>query len=116
MKKKSDNSPVKEIRPIGPDVLAIVVGDIDLARSMDFQRDLLDILDSKPRRLVIDLSGVPYMDSSGVASLVKLMARARKGNIVLSLACLTDRVRGVFEITRLDNVFQVFKTTQEALA
>ena len=83
---------------------------------MDFQRDMLELLDRKPRRMIIDLSGVPSMDSSGVASLVKLMARARKAGIALALASLTERVRGIFEITRLDNVFQVCKTIEEALA
>ena len=38
-------------------------------------------LAEKPRRIVVDLSGVPYMDSSGVASLVKLLARARREGI-----------------------------------
>ena len=67
------------------------------------------------RRIVVDLSGVPYMDSSGVASLVKLLARIRKTGIELRLCGLTDRVRSIFEITRLDSVFQIYPSQQEAL-
>jgi len=65
---------------------------------------------------VVDLSGVGYMDSSGVASLVKLLARVRRRQVDLKLAGMTRRVRSVFEITRLDTVFEIFASVQEALA
>ncbi|KPK83598.1 MAG: hypothetical protein AMJ81_07870 [Phycisphaerae bacterium SM23_33] len=95
--------------------LVEAVGDIDMQRSADFQRGLMEVLDRRPRQIVVDLSGVAYMDSSGVASLVKLLARVRREKIGLRLAGLTSRVRSVFEITRLDSVFDIFGSAQEAL-
>jgi anti-anti-sigma factor len=56
------------------------------------------------------------MDSSGVASLVKLLSRVRRSSAALKLCGLTDRVRGVFEITRLDSVFEIYGGEDEALA
>jgi len=100
----------------GKPAVVDVVGDIDLNRSLEFQHSLLKVLDDKPQRIVVNLSGVPYMDSSGVASLVKLLSRARKGGAALCLAGLNDRVRSVFEITRLDSVFTICATVEEALA
>ena len=90
-------------------------GDIDLHRSSDFQQALLALAGLKPEVIVLDLSGVAYMDSSGVASLVKLLSRVRRDSIGLKLAALQPRVRSVFEITRLDTVFDIYPSAQEAL-
>ena len=51
-------------------VVASPVGEIDLARSPSLRNRLAEILAEKPARLIIDLAQVPYMDSSGVATLV----------------------------------------------
>lgn len=113
-----DSSPIQSVKWVGSDRAAVVVeagGDIDLHQSARFQQGLLALLDERPKKIVVDLSGVAYMDSSGVASLVKLLARVRRNQISLILAGLTDRVRSVFEITRLDTVFQIVATQQEAL-
>ena len=93
-----------------------IAGDIDLNCSVEFQQELLLLVDEKPTALIIDLSSVPYMDSSGVASLVKLLSRTKKGGISLKLAALTDRVRSIFEITRLDSVFDIRATVEEAMS
>ena len=93
-----------------------VTGDVDLNRSLAFQQSMLEVLDKNPQTLVVNLEKVPYMDSSGVASLVKLLSRARKQKVSLRLASLSARVRSIFEITRLDGVFDIYLSEQEALA
>jgi anti-sigma B factor antagonist len=115
MKQFDSGSPVRNVRWIGQAAIVEVAGDIDINRSNDFQQALLAVLDEKPERIIVHLGAVPYMDSSGVASLVKLLSRARKANIKVFLVQLCDRVRSIFEITRLDNVFSICKTEQEAL-
>jgi len=113
---ETSGSPVKAVRRIDGAAIVDVVGEIDLNCSLVFQQDLLNLLDEKPRSIVINLRDVTYMDSSGVASLVKLLSRIRKGGSSLHLVALRDRVRSVFEITRLDSVFSIYKTEEEALA
>lgn len=113
-----DANPIQNVRWTGPEDKTVVVeaaGDIDLQRSAVFQETLLTLLGEGAERMVVDLSGVEYMDSSGVASLVKLLARVRRDGIALRLAGLNPRVRSVFEITRLDTVFEIFANQQEAL-
>ena len=113
-----DSSLIQNVKWVGSDRTTVVVeaaGDIDLHRSAHFQQVLLSLLEHRPKKIVVDLSGVGYMDSSGVASLVKLLARVRRKQISLMLAGLNERVRSVFEITRLDTVFQIVATQQEAL-
>jgi len=103
----SPRLPIREVRWEGRAVVVRAAGDIDLSRSVDFQRQLLLLLDERPERIVVDLTGVPYMDSSGIASLVKVLSRARKAGTGLFLVGLSARVRSLFQITRLDRVFQI---------
>ena len=93
-----------------------VAGDVDLHRSLALQKELLAVLDQKPSRMVVDLSAVPYMDSSGVASLVKLLSRVRALGAKMALAAPTPKVRSIFEITRLNSVFEIHESVEEALA
>jgi anti-anti-sigma factor len=115
MNREPTQSTVRSVRRIGQDAVVEAAGDIDLGRSQEFQQALLALVEENPKRIVVDLSGVPYMDSSGVASLVKLLSRVRKIGSSLYLVGMNDRVRSIFEITRLDKVFDIRKSQQEAL-
>lgn len=112
MSMQTDPQPIRDVRWESGQVVIAVEGDIDLRRAKAFQDHLLAVLDREPRRIVVDLSGVPYMDSSGVASLVKLLSRCRRQDVELHLVRLTARVRSIFEITRLDTVFEIFDDVQ----
>lgn len=90
-------------------------GDIDLMGSPTLRVELRKAAGEKPERLVIDLSGVTYMDSSGVATLVEAMQITRRSNTKLVLCGMQDRVRSVFEIARLDSVFTIVPTMDAAL-
>jgi len=108
-------SPIQEVRWDGQAVVVTAVGDIDLNSSADFQEKLLALLAKGPQHIVLNLRQVPYMDSSGVASLVKLLSRARKVGAAVSLVELGERTRSLLEITRLDSVFDIYATEEEAL-
>lgn len=96
-------------------VIVTPTGDIDLAGSPTLRAELRKIQANKPARLVINLAGVPYMDSSGVATLVEAMQNARRGGSKLVLCALQDRVRSIFEIARLDTVFTIVDSPEAAL-
>lgn len=82
-------------------------GEIDLARSPLMRARVAEAMKAGPKRVVIDLAGVPYMDSSGVATLVEALQAARKSGAKLLLCSLTARVRSILEISRLDTVFTI---------
>ena len=109
------SSPVRQVRWVQRAAIVDVTGEIDLNRSSAFQQELLKLLDQQPGRIVVNLTDVSYIDSSGVASLVKLLSRVRRGAASLHLFGLTEQVRGVFEITKLDSVFNIHRTEEEAL-
>lgn len=91
-------------------------GDIDMTASPVFRQELRKASDAKVQRLVIDLSKVPYMDSSGLATLVEAMQSARKNKTRLVLCGLTERVRSIFAIAKLETLFTVTATREQALA
>lgn len=108
-------SPITDVRWQEQSAVVDVAGEIDLHKSQAFQQGLLEVLQRGPKTLVVNLSDVGYMDSSGVASLVKLLSRTRKVGVKLALAGMNEKVRSIFEITRLDGVFTMYDTEQEAL-
>lgn len=95
-------------------VVVRVEGDVDLSTSRELQGELRRVVGESPRKMVVDLGGVPYMDSSGVATLVETMQLARRNETHLILAALKERVRSIFEIARLDSVFTIVDSVDSA--
>ncbi len=92
------------------------LGDIDLSRSPDLRAALAEVQRPTPgMRLIVDLEEVPYMDSSGVATLVEAMQIARRGKGQIVLCNLNSRVLSILEIARLDTVFTIVGSRADAL-
>ena len=89
-------------------------GEIDLSRAPSFRTVIAEVFRNTPSKVAIDLSNVPYMDSSGVATLVEGMQRANRAGAVLVLVGMQDRVKSIFEIARLDTVFKIVDALSEA--
>ncbi len=66
--------------------------------------------------LVLDLSGVSYLDSAGVGSLVSLFVTRRSNGRTFALAALTPQSSAVVTVAGLQNLLPVYKTLEEALA
>ncbi|MDP7070007.1 MAG: STAS domain-containing protein [Phycisphaerales bacterium] len=82
-------------------------GEVDLASSPVLRATLQSNLATGSDPVIIDLAGVPYMDSSGVATLVEALQTCRRTSRELTLARLTERVASIFKISKLDAVFTV---------
>ncbi|MBX3355264.1 MAG: STAS domain-containing protein [Phycisphaeraceae bacterium] len=91
-------------------------GEVDLARSPSMRSQIATAMKRSPKRIVIDLSGVPYMDSSGVATLVEALQGSRRNGGRLLLCSLTTRVKSILEISRLDTVFTIVPDRAAALS
>jgi len=92
-----------------------VSGDVDMGTSPGLRKALLEYLRVTPR-LVINLNGVRYIDSSGIASLVEVLKEARNKEKRLVLFGLNTAVREVLQLTRLIKIFEVRETEEQALA
>ncbi len=95
-------------------LLVRVLGEVDLRSSPVLREQLLRKIDPPPARLVIDLTGVEYIDSSGVGTLVELKRRLDRAGARIVLVGLQPRVRSVFEITRLDRFFTIAASLEQA--
>jgi len=93
--------------PRGDALVLRPVGDVDLSRSPAMRERLTKAIASPAKKLIVDLSKVPYMDSSGVATLVEALQHCRKAGKKLVLAALQPKVRSIFEIAKLTQVFEV---------
>ena len=98
-----------------PNVLPLT-GEIDLHVSPVITASLNAMIEKKPERVVIDLSDVTYIDSAGLAALIQAMQKVEAYGGKFLLAGLQETVRSIFEISRLDQVFQIFPDTDTALA
>ena len=92
------------------------VGDIDLSGAPALRQQISQAQQEHPTRLIVDLSGVPYMDSSGLATLVEAMQIARRNDALLIICSLQDKVRSIFEIARLDMVFKIAQSREDAIS
>jgi anti-sigma B factor antagonist len=90
-------------------------GEIDLHVSPAVTASLNAVIDKKPDRLVVDLSDVSYIDSAGLAALIQAMQKVESYGGKFMLAGLQETVRSIFEISRLDQVFQIFPDADAAL-
>ncbi|MCH7849077.1 MAG: STAS domain-containing protein [Planctomycetes bacterium] len=97
-------------------VIVRPVGEIDLSGAPALRQQLKQAQETRPGRVIVDLGEVPYMDSSGLATLVEAMQIARKNQGKLIICALQQKVRSIFEIARLDMVFKIVNTRDEALA
>ena len=89
-------------------------GEIDLHVSPRIAVSLAQIAQRKQREVVVDLSRVNYIDSSGLAVLIEGMQNVEEYGGKFALTGLQENVRSIFEIARLDQVFRIFPDVEAA--
>jgi len=98
------------------DVVVIEIEEerMDAHNSGTFKEQMLALFDEGKNKLIINLSAVRFVDSSGLGALVSGFknASAREGS--LKLCGLQPQVRSMFELTRLHRVFEIFASVEEA--
>jgi len=90
-------------------------GEIDAYHSGEVKKFLKDAInETSVSKIVLDMSEVNYIDSAGLGSLVALYKDVRMAEKELVLASLKQTVIRIFEMTRLDRVFKIVQTVEEA--
>ena len=98
-----------------PNVLPLA-GEVDLHVSPIVRTSLNGMIAKKPKQLVVDLSGVPYIDSAGLEPVIEAMREVEAYGGRFALAGLQETVRSIFEMSRLDRSFSIFPDVDAALA
>jgi anti-sigma B factor antagonist len=103
-------------RQSGTAVVVDINGDVTLYNSPEIRKTLLDALNKKgTHRVVVNMSGVNYIDSAGVASLVEGLKLARSLKNGFALYGLNKHPREVLELTRLIKVFEIYDNEGDAV-
>jgi len=94
-----------------------VSGDIDLANSPEIRKALLrEVKENRTPKVVMNLSKVRYIDSSGVASLVEGLKASRDAGSRFILYGLSATAREVLQLSRLLKIFEVYDNEEQAMA
>src|SRR5258707_2011185 len=103
-------------RQEGSTTILDLTGDITLFNSPEIRKALItELKEKRVSYLLVNMLGVPYIDSSGVASLVEGLKISRDLNSRFAMYGLSKSTRTVLELTHLLRVFEVHQTEQEAL-
>ena len=111
-------SPIKvSSRREGAVTILDLVGDITLFNSPEIRKTLLSLLrDQRVPQLLVNMTDVKYVDSSGIASLVEGLKVSREHSARFALYGLSKPAKTVLELTHLLRVFEVYENEKEALA
>jgi anti-sigma B factor antagonist len=98
----------------GHTVLA-VRGEVDVYTAPRLRERIVELVSAGHRRIVVDLAGVEFLDSTGLGVLVGALKRVRSHEGDLSLVCRAPRILDVLEITGLTNVFAIHDSVEAAV-
>jgi anti-sigma B factor antagonist len=98
------------------DVTTVAVeGQLIVGNRQELKQKVLDELERGSKKFLIDFSQTGYIDSSGLGVLVSLSKKIREQGGELRLADLNEDLRTLFELTKLDTLFQIAETRDKAL-
>lgn len=84
-------------------------GHINAANAAEFQRQLTTAVASAQHAVLVDMQRVESLDSAGLMSLVSAFRLAQRLKRRFSLCCLAPSIRMIFELTQLDEAFEIFE-------
>jgi anti-sigma B factor antagonist len=95
--------------------LVTLAGEMDMSTSPDVRQSMAPLFRSGNTRVIVDLAGLTYIDSSGIATFVEGLQLSQKTAAHLTLAGMSAAVEAVFELAYLREVFHIVPTVQAAL-
>lgn len=93
-----------------------IEGEIDINSSPDIKKAFDKLISKKEPKMIINFSKVTYVDSSGLATLVEVLKNMRTYGGRMRLANLSPKIKSLFEITKLDKLFEILADEEEAVS
>jgi anti-sigma B factor antagonist len=91
-------------------------GEIDINTSPSIKKQFDKLLSSRTPKIVVNLAKVTYVDSSGLATLVEILKSMRSYGGRLRLTNMSPKIKSLFEITKLEKLFEIVQDEQEAVS
>ncbi|HEX2903414.1 MAG TPA: STAS domain-containing protein [Jatrophihabitans sp.] len=92
-----------------------VRGEVDVHSAAQLRDRLIEVIDAGHPSVVVDLSWLQFIDSTGLGALVAALNHANAAGVKFRLVCTTDRLLKVFRITGLHEVFEIHPTVDQAI-
>ena len=92
-----------------------VRGEVDVYSAPTVKESLSDLLGAGNPVVIVDLSEVGFLDSTGLGALVAARTQAAEAGGLLAVVCDRDRILKLFRITGLDTVFELYPTLDDAV-
>ena len=90
-------------------------GRLDATSSAQLKETVSAMIDAQKIKILIDLNAVDFIDSSGLGMLVAYLRSANKASGTLKITSLQENPKKLFEVTRLDRVFELFDDRDSAV-
>jgi anti-sigma B factor antagonist len=94
-------------------VVTVEVERLDAAAAPLFKKELIDNVEDQPRRVILDVSGVQFLDSTGLGVFVSLLKMMGSSGVI-GIVGAQPPVRRLLQITQLDRIFRTFDTLNDA--
>jgi len=98
------NSEVRVIQPLGR---------LDVTSATKFRREITEVAATKPKYLLIDLTDVSFMDSSGLGALVSALKSIRTVDGDMAICSLSEQVQMLFELTSMSKIFKIYNDRED---
>jgi len=96
-------------------VVCQVDGEIDINTAPDIKKAFDKMISKKEPKIIVNLSKVTYVDSSGLATLVEILKNMRSYGGKMKLTNLSPKVKSLFEITKLEKLFDILIDEKDAI-
>ncbi|MFC1631765.1 STAS domain-containing protein [Candidatus Omnitrophota bacterium] len=96
-------------------VILDMSGEINISTSPEVRKAFDQLINEKKNKILLNFSAVDYIDSSGLATLVEMLQRLKRYGGLLRLSGVSEKVKSLFEITKLDRLFKIFPSEEEAI-
>lgn len=104
-----------KVRQIENVTVLELAGSLDISSAHQMRQAWMEAISDRSALVVVNLRDLYFVDSSGLASLVQGLKRAREYHGNLCLCCLQPPVRLILELTRFDKVFEIFVSEEDAV-
>lgn len=97
-------------------IVCHVDGEVDVNSSPDLKKSFDKLIAKKTPKIVINFTKVTYVDSSGLATLVEIFKNMKAYGGRMRLVSLAPKIKSIFEITKLDKLFEIMADESEAIS
>lgn len=96
-------------------LICMLEGEINISSSPELRKAFEAIIQRNEKKVLVDFSGVSYIDSSGLATLIEMFHRLKKIGGSFRLCNMDRKIKNIFEVTKLHKLFAIFENREAAL-